>query len=63
MLIICKTNIEFEKILFAFLCTITNNKSNDLQLKHVARIIRTIEQTKRLYNEKFAKQLVLQLLI
>ena len=63
MLIICKANIEFEKMLFASLCTTTNNKSSDLQLKHVARIIRTIEQTKQLYNEKFAKQLVLQLLI
>ena len=63
IMIICKTNIEFEKMLFAFLCTTTNNKSNDLQLKHVVRIIRTIEQTKRLYNRKFAKQLILQLLI
>ena len=63
MLIICKTNIEFEKMLFAFLCTTTNNKSSDLQLKHVVRFIRTIQQTKRLYNKESAKQLVLQLLI
>ena len=58
-MIICKTNIEFEKMLFAFFCTITNNKSNDLQLKHVVWFIRTIEQTKRIYNRKFAKQLIL----
>ena len=63
MLIICRANIEFEKMLFAFFCTTTNNKSSDLQLKHVVRFIRIIQQTKRLYNREFARQLVLQLLI
>ena len=62
-MIACKTNIELKKNLFAFFCIITNNKSNDLQLKHVVRFIRIIQHAKRLYNEKFAKQLILQLLI
>ena len=63
IMIACKTNIESEKNLFAFLCITTSNKSNDLQLKHVVRFIRIIQHAKRLYNEKFAKQLLLQLLI
>ena len=62
-MIACKANIESKKNLFASFCITTNNKSNDLQLKHVARFIRIIEHAKRLYNWKFTKQLVLQLLI
>ena len=63
IMIFCKTNIEFEKMLFVFFCTTTNNKSSNLQLKHVVRTICTIEQTKQLYNRKFEKQLISQLLI
>ena len=62
-MIICRANIEFEEMLFASLCTTTNSKSSDLQLKHVARSIRTIEQAERLYSKEFARQLVLQLLV
>ena len=46
-MITCKTNIEFEKMLFAFLYTTTNNKSSDLQLKFFIFFIRTF-----VYNEK-----------
>ena len=63
IMIACRANTESKKVLFAFLCITTNSKSNDLQLKHVARFIRTIQQTKRLYNWKFARHLVLQLLV
>ena len=62
-MIACKANIELKKNLFASLCITTSNKSSDLQLKHVARSIRIIEHAKRLYNWKFAKQLILQLLV
>ena len=46
-MIICKTNIEFAKMLFAFFCTITKNKSNNLQLKFFIFFIRTF-----VYNEQ-----------
>ena len=60
---ICRANTGSGGMLFAPLCTTTSNKPSDLQLKHVARFIRTIEQAERLYNKKSAKQLVLQLLV
>ena len=62
-MIACKTNIESEKMLFASLYITTSNKSSDLQLKHVARSIRTMKYAKRLYSEESARQLILQLLI
>ena len=62
-MIACKANIESEEMLCAFLCITTSNKSSDLQLKHVARSIRTMKYAKRLYSEESARQLVLQLLV
>ena len=46
-MITCKTNIEFEKMLFAFFYTTTSNKSSDLQLKFFILFIRTF-----VYSEK-----------
>ena len=46
-MITCKTNIEFEKMLFAFFCITTINKSSDLQLKFFIFFIRTF-----VYSEK-----------
>ena len=62
-MIACKVNNESKEMLFASLCVTTNNKSRNLQLKHVVRSIRTIEYAKRLYNKEFARELTLQLLI
>ena len=51
-MITCRTNIEFEKMLFAFLYTTTNNKSSDLQLKFFILFIRTF-----VYNERIVTRI------
>ena len=51
-MITCKTNIEFEKMLFAFFYTTTNNKSSDLQLKFFIFFIRTF-----VYSEKIVTRI------
>ena len=62
-MIACRANIESKEVLFASLCITTSSKSSDLQLKHVARSIRTMKYAERLYIEESARQLILQLLV
>ena len=51
-MITCRANIEFEKMLFAFLYTTTSNKSSDLQLKFFILFIRTF-----VYSEKIVTRI------
>ena len=52
-MITCKTNIEFEKMLFAFFYITTNNKSNDLQLKFFIFFIRTVVYSEQIMIKIF----------